>query len=966
MLLSPFYLFLLYLVSGCFTSNDSKFIPLSSIRVLTDENIIKLAKQDLLAMLRGGDNQFKIDNKADAELFFAIFLLRHFEINDKAEFKEEMDKLVKEFNHIESLADLLNFKISQNGELISLESYFRSNQIIFFIDDLCPEVASIVKRLEHNLGYFYPSEYFYLLNFMKPRMEYRHMNLKNLKKILREFLDLIFQKPIDRYWTIGSFKKFAKEEQEVLTSTIFAIWGESIACNDFKAEKIHDLGYSFAELQFFNLIKEDCDITKVEINSAIRKSFGHKIFLNDLTLIDYMQKLGVFFTFANHFEHNDLKRFYNLFARNRKVKTFFENLYLLRDSSSINLLGKILLRYFLDPEPQLKEDIGIFKQLPVRDFTLLRDWEKSTLNDCKDFPSIIENFMIEREKKSDELDLESIHYFLLELSMGQSKRASKIIVNLIFDDIFFDKDLVEAFQIQPPNIRNSIKEKFNQREFGYRTLVLSKNLKDLFIKRAQYFDRIGKDKMEISFEKRAKRVFMLISDYTSTNTYSPMLLGIFTKAAVGKPISESQLNSIMTFEGDKSGPFRYLLEETNIEKVKKYLKELKYDPEDYAYKIVADNFIQTLVKDCDSSFWNIRKNKQIDNVNPRTKNAIISIWYFLNLPSKYKKNSDRTFLLKSLSVAQREFICSKNGSERSKNHLKHFIKFLKIRAVKYFGSEAARFGKFIDSLHLISPWEEDITAFSIFNTCFGIKESLVKLRIEYKMVEISEWQEFFSGYKNNFANPKASPQDLDLDIKELRYTHFELELGKFLVKFMVQETYSESTVIKEYQALRNRIKPEIQIDTDLEMILEKHGILYAFATCKGNEFITRLTKIVGIVAQRTHPANIAERFARYLENLEYLKWAIQKDNTVLFNNLHNCLVSSYLKRRPVIQDDIQLISQLSPQNRSDLGFWEYHLIGANNGLGNFNVQDPYSIKEALAGLEAGTNSFLGKLMKNLI
>ena len=209
----------------------------------------------------------------------------------------------------------------------------------------------------------------------------------------------------------------------------------------------------------------------------------------------------------------------------------------------------------------------------------------------------------------------------------------------------------------------------------------------------------------------------------------------------------------------------------------------------------------------------------------------------------------------------------------------------------------------------------------------------------------------FLGYHNDLVNPNATQAEILLAMKEIEFTHFELELARLSVKIIMKKEYSEITFIKEYQALLNRIKPEIEISVNTEESLEKHGILYALATCSGDEFIARIIKAMGIVAQKTLAGSaFSEKFVRYLEHLGYLKWAINNDDGFLFTNLHNCLFSNYFMRRATSDDDVQIISNLNSENRRDLGIWQFQLVGFENGLGYYRVRDPNGIKEDLMEL----------------
>ena len=197
-------------------------------------------------------------------------------------------------------------------------------------------------------------------------------------------------------------------------------------------------------------------------------------------------------------------------------------------------------------------------------------------------------------------------------------------------------------------------------------------------------------------------------------------------------------------------------------------------------------------------------------------------------------------------------------------------------------------------------------------------------------------------------------------MKEIRYTHFELELAKLIISSFTNEDYSEIKFIGRFKALFERIKPEIEIDNVIQVALEQRGALYLFSLYSEDPFVIKIIKAVDLVAQRSIPETSAKLIC-YLSQLVHLRWFINEVDTFLFTRIHNVLISSYLTKRPPQQEDIQTISCLFPKQRESLGIWQKSLVGFVNALGDFKVQDATLIKEALAELGTVTlRSVLGK------
>jgi hypothetical protein len=981
------FLFLL-LVSSCFASNFLKNETLSYPQS-GEKSIVNLAKRMPFSLIDGGNTQFKIDSKDDAERFFSFFFLSQLKINNRNKFKEDLDRLADKYAHVKPLNDLLRTEVNQNGKLISLKAFFRSNGLFFFINDLSPEISSIAKKIESNLSHFYPSRSLKLQSFIKSKFEYKYMHPGNLRLFLSSLLDLIFQRSTNYEGFNELFGKFSERERQILISTIFDIWGESVISESFSIEKINDLRYSPGELEFFDkLVEEDCDIKEIQINQAIRNSFGNKIFFGSLTLIDYMCEFGVFHTLANHAEHKSIQKFLRLLARNIKIAKFFSHMPLLQGLSDINGLGKVLFRYFINSKPQLKDDIAIFESLSIKELTLLREWECAILEYSSEFPTITTNLLSGWERSS-KVSLGSIHFSLLELSMDPLQRALRILANLIFDDIFFERDFGEVLQVTVPHGESHFSKLFQMlaktqfrnlkcldgplitKEAAYRMLAgekfVSEKLSGFLIERAKYFDKIEKGKNQISFVKRIRKAYSIVLEYYEENVTLPKLLEIMIKAAIGKPISEEQILVITSLKGENGGPFTYLIEESDAAILRQYLGELEHDPKELAFEMAADDLFNALVHYPSSK--DISVDKKI--VNPKTKKVLTTFWerrwcpfVVFRRPMNCSLSEviwEGDHVLEILLRAQRNIespILNTSIKNYLNNNITPVTEILKSRGASHFGSQAVRFRKFIESLRFLTflpHWSEIPNL--LFKSCFGLDQSMLSLKYPDSEVreQLMEWQKAFLGYQNDLVNPEATQAEILLALKEIEFTHFELELARLAVKVILKKEYSEISFIKEYQELRTRIKPEIELSVNIEEALEKHGILYALATGTGEEFIARIIKAMGIVAEltltgNTTTGNNTEKFVRYLEHLEYLKWAISKEDSFLFTSLHNCLFSNYLMRRVADDNDAQIICRLNPENRRDLGIWQSRLVGFENGLGYYRVKDANWVKEDLMEL----------------
>jgi hypothetical protein len=948
--------------------------------------IIELAKKDPFQLLLFAP----LKDNNDAKSFLVYFILHHFKVNNSESFMQHIKKLMSEYEEIPILKEFLRSCIQIKDKTCSLEEFFLSNGLFFFKNKLQPansHLNSILKAISDLLPEFYPEQASILKKFLTPLPDFDHkiLHQKDLSIFYYSLLQFIFNRPVNFHDFKSIFDRFEPQGRNVLASFIKDLWGiDCLIEHELSIEKVNMLIFNQHELKFVKTLQEvDFEIARLEgkWHPEIDIIYGRIEFKETLTFLEYLNKFGLFYTLANWMNEILCQRFLK-HVFNKKTQLFFDSLVNLQKVSNLELIGRIFYRYFVKGNPTINADIQLVTALNPQDYELIKIWQL----ELKGFST---NFLIQRGESN-----ESIHDALLELQISSECKSVKALAELIFDSLIFGKDFSFILNEKQSLEASYFKEFLSRKNcWGFCTTD-EKNLIDrrsllkivdfelshgndklskYLFNRARFFDSKRKPNcVEISFEHQIDNVLRIVGKVIN---YQKILessaLDIFIENALGKlelsdmhisflqSLNQPELRGLCNAIPEKS--LNYIIEETDSEKIRFYLKELTRNPKIIVCRVLAKLFLATIAQD--DQYFGV----EIVKIENTTKNQEVLSLFEKFLTIRVQIKEERGFqdlevvileygILYVLAFADRFRYQDPKDFDYSQDILRTTKVQMAIKSSEFFPLEFKRFNKFIQSLGELDKlygWEVNLPQI-LFDLCF--KPEQKKRGFDYfynlplpALEYLGRWQLLFMGYNNDLVKSRRSEKELLSAMYELEFTQFEREVA-YLIAIQFSN-YSNDNFIKEVAVIRQRC--EILNTQSEEKIFEEQGAIRALALPTTTPLIRRIYRALQLISKRVLPIERATKVIHYIQKLPFLGPVIGSIPDP--HPLHNLLIHSYLGFSLGEETDLAPITQLSKKHRKNLGFFHFKLAGYYSEVGFHHVQDVPAIKSAL--MEMGGRIF---------
>ena len=880
-----------------------------------------------------------LDDEIQADGFLAALILKHLNLNQPNKFEDELEEVINSAKYGGPLREILRSNHYENGP--TLRHYLFLHGIFFFADPILREwgvTSSLITLVLSDCHKYFAKYHESVKAFVNHFSFVKHFSYDQFDKdIGHALLDLILNR------SIAGLEKVEIEYRRTRSfSEAFNIFVKELHNRMDEKTPLHRRLYSltFTPSQV-NLAFEAYDNATsgsgnfMESINVIQSPENYASFEEEFQFSkELIRKQGLSAAIANHRDNFFLNRIIKAITYivgESKFELFSKSLHYLRDFEELNVLARVLYRYFKrEPQAGPQPDVNVILRLDGEKKLILSKWQNAICGFSGNLA------------KSE--NLYEIHESLLYLHSSVERRIFSVLSVLsviLYKAIFLEKCindlLVEYTEREGDFLVNYLTEMKTSKGISlYDILTQKERIFESFYEISKLDCDFLKKMFQISTPLSQEDVNMLFyfSETCQRCLFSLKIERLAFNLFLRRKCQSEFIECYRTLSSiEKSSLVKLSALLTNgattfdIEIIS---QELEYDRKTVLLKRLAEIIVAAI----------------------KAKKLYLPAEVFKNFSSIYKKEGLEIKVIQFIKsqmlplekvFEHRDIMPGFRIIDRSEPFNIRLFDFigdqLKMNFPKH---KASRILKFFECLPLLSSVDPEI----LFNySIFGEKTRRSEIeqdiaQISYNLTNSSwfeTWQQRFLGYVELKDNGNSGYEEVRKFLWKLQFSKEELELARLFAESLQEYSHAEFS-----EKLASHLS--VDMDRKLRVALLKEGLIMTMLNNRDDRFIKKMVNAFEMVTSTELHARLA-RYLYYLPMLSSVFYHIPTPDGR--TSLHNILIGGYLGRPGVSLIDIGLIASLDIQSRVLIGLWQSSLIWFKNELGDPNVKDTSLIFDAI-------------------